>query len=118
MGNIMSRVRSYFGYKGGALPVLPAVATPYISDTDSVYTVGGTTAITGFDTSSPIYPGRPIVLLGTDGTGPAFTDTAISATANGKIHLSAALTLANGTAVTFVQANNGSWWETGRAANG
>jgi hypothetical protein len=118
MGNIWSRSKSFFGYKAGALPVLGQVGTPFIAETDVVYTVTGTTAITAFDSASPVFPGRPLVLLGTHATGPAFTDTAIASTANGKIHLSGALTLANGTSLSLIQANNGSWWETARSANG
>lgn len=114
---VPARLKSLVG-TGGVLQVLEVSATPMIDTAYSVFTVGGTTAITGFNVSTPILPGRLIVLLGTDVTGPAFTDTAISGTANGKIHLGSALTLANGTAIAFVQAANGSWWELGRSANG
>jgi len=108
---------SFFG-TGKTLPELPQVATPILNPSYSAFTVTGTTAITGFSTSTPILPGREVKLIGTHATGPAFTDTAIASTANGAIHLSAALTLANGTTVTLVQLNNGAWAETARAANG
>jgi hypothetical protein len=114
---ILARLKSLAG-TGEILPVLPVSATPVISPAYSVFTVGGTTAITSFSTDTPVLPGRVVILMGTDATGPVFTDTAIGSTAEGKIHLSAALTLANGTAIAFVQGNNGSWWEVARAANG
>lgn len=115
---VLARAKSYFG-RGGQLTVLPQVATPEIPADASCFTVTGTTAITGFGTvTTQILPGRTINLLGTHATGPAFTDTAIASTGNGKIHLSAALTLANGTSVTFMQTNIGAWVETARSANG
>ena len=115
---VQSRLYQFFGGSGKTLPELEQTATPVISPAYSVFTVTGTTAITGFSTSSQIMPGRNIVLIGTHATGPAFTDTAIASTANGKIHLSAALTLAAGTTVSFVQNSVGAWLETARAANG
>jgi hypothetical protein len=116
---VIARAKSFFGRGGGQLTVLPTVATPEIPADQSVFTVTGTTPITGFGTTlTGVNPGRHITLIGTHATGPAFTDTAIGSTANGKIHLSAALTLANGTAIQFVQLNNGAWAEVARAANG
>ena len=114
--SIWQRTKSTSG-RQKTLPELTAAATLTIPDTSNVFTVTGTTGITGMHSAS-IWPGRQITLLGTHATGPAFTDTAIASTAVDKIHLSAALTLILGASVTFTQGINGSWWESARAING
>jgi len=119
-GSSIARMKSLTGI-AKTLPVLPQVAKPYLDPNYSVFNVTGQVAITGFDTNqTPILPGRTIILIGIDPntTGPAITDTAIASTANGLISLSAALTLAAGSTVTFVQNNVGGWYEVARAANG
>lgn len=112
-----ARLKTHVG-TGDSLPVLEQVATPRLRDGYNVYTVTGTTAITGFSTEIPIRPGRRVTLIGTHATGPAFTDTAFGSAVEGSICLSAALTLAAGSVVTLVQYDNGAWVEDGRAVNG
>ena len=114
---VIARERSSPG-GGQQIQTLAQVATPRIPVDGAIFNVTGTTGITGFDTTTPIIPGRVVVILGIHATGPAYTDTAIASTANGKIHLSGSLTQALGTSLTLFQNTNGSWIETARAANG
>ena len=111
-----ARLKTLVG-TGDSLPVLEQVATPRLRDGYNVYTVTGTTAITGLSTEIPIRPGRQVTLIGTHATGPAITDTAIGSAVEGTISLSAALTLASGSVVTLIQNNEGAWLEMSRAAN-
>lgn len=106
-----ARARSTAGKPGGTIPVLPQVGAPFISTDANVFEVQGTTAITGFSTNTPILPGRTILLYGTDGTGPAISDTALVNTANGTIHTVGSITLGSGKSLMFMQRANGSWWQ-------
>lgn len=96
---------------------LASATSPAVPDYADCIILTGTVATTEL-VSTNIQPGRILVVKGTDVTGPALTDTAIASTANKKMHLSAALTLANGSTITFEQGANGSWWEISRAVNG
>lgn len=116
-GEILARAKSEYG-TGKGLTELTAASDLVVPPDGTVFTVTGTTGIATINATGPYFPGRTITLLGTDATGPAFTDTAIASTAQGKVHLSAALTLILGATVTFACGNNGSWWETGRGVNG
>lgn len=116
-GEVTARMISRNG-TGKALPELTAASDLVIPPDGTAFTLTGTTGIDTINATGPVFPGRQITLLGTDATGPALTDTAIASTAQGKIHLSAALTLILGATVTFTCANNGSWWESGRGVNG
>lgn len=94
-----------------------SATSPAIPDYADAVILTGTVATTELVPTN-IRPGRILAVRGTDGTGPALTDTAVASTAANKMHLSAALTLALGSTVTFMQATNGSWWEIGRGVNG
>ncbi len=112
---IWSRLKSIAGDRE-AIQEIASATTLSVPDNANTFIVTGTTAITGM--TGTFWPGRQVTLIGTDATGPAFTDTAIASTAVDKIHLSAALTLANGSTVTLQMSNVGAWWEIGRAVNG
>lgn len=113
--SIWQRLKTTAGDRS-EIPSIASATTLTIPSNSNVFIVTGTTAITGM--TGTLWPGRVVTLIGTDATGPAFTDTAIASTAVDKVHLSAALTLILGSTVTFVMGNNGSWWEIARAVNG
>ena len=116
-GEIIARLKTVGG-DGSGLQELTAASDLVLPPDGNVFNLTGTTGVTTINATGPFYPGRIVTLIGTDGTGPAFTDTAIASTAQGKIHLSAALTLILGATVTFVCDNGGAWRETARAVNG
>lgn len=115
----MSKEGRLTSIAGGTFPIptIPSATILEVPEEWNTIEVSGTTAITSISTQY-LLPGRHLTMLGTDDTGPAFTDTAVASTANGLIHLSAAMTLGLGKTLTLVQANNGSWWEVARAVNG
>ena len=113
-----ARLKSLVGFTADAIPSVASATALPIPDNATAIKITGTTAIASFDTGAGIQPGRILRVFGNDGTGSAFTDTAIASTSNGKLHLSASLTLALGGNITFTQWDNGAWQETARSLNG
>lgn len=105
------------GSKSPQAALIASASTIVIPQDAESIEVTGTTGIATINYDM-VRPGRQIWVWGRDATGPALTDTALASTAAGKLHLTAACTLANGASITFRQAPNGSWWETARGVNG
>ncbi len=103
---------------GGDTMTLTAIASATavtLPPNESVFTVTGSTEIATINATGEYRPGRIIFLMFTGSI--TVTDTALSSTAQGKIH-TGSTTPADGTVLALICANNGSWWQFGYSANG
>lgn len=81
------------------------------------FIVNAASAVTVPSLKAALRPGRVVTLIAAADTAGtiAITDTAYASTAEGLVHLTAALTLDKTSSVTLRQNSNGSWSEVDRA---
>lgn len=93
---------------GIAIPTVASAATVLLSESNDVFLISGTTAITSLD-ATRIRPGRHVTFIGTDGTGNVFTNTNATTTA-GQMDLGGSdITLTLDDVLVLVQLGNGAW---------
>lgn len=110
-----ARAKSIVGRRSVAVPSVASATSIDIGEVYDTWLVTGTTTITNINLTGPYYPGRIIVLMFSGSL--SLTDTAVGSTAQGKLH-TGSTSPAAGTAIAFICANNGSWWQFGYSANG
>lgn len=90
------------------IQTLASAATLTLPDEADVFLVSGTTAVTSLS-STKIFPGRHVTLIGANATGNVFTNTSATTTA-GQMDLGGQdRTLTLDDVMTIVQQNNGAW---------
>lgn len=87
-----------------------------IGETYDTWTITGTTTVTNINLTGSYFPGRIITIIAAGAF--AWTDTAVATATQGKVHLSAAYTMAVGDTLTLICGNNGDWYELARSVNG
>ena len=96
---------------------LTAAATVTIPAEGMLFTVTGSTGLANLAVEGgDILPGRIVVLRGIAGANSAVTDTALSGTAQNKIHTAGSRTIGVGATLILEQQANGSWYEIGFTA--